>query len=100
MKDWYFKRQLKSSNVCVGLYKTRISDFVFRRRRCRFPNSLLNSKKPRHTDVALILFLLRTLTDAIDDLDLRVKDFLSSGGTATQEWKDENYKSLKQVLKL
>ena len=39
MKDWYFRRHLKSSNVCVGLYTTRISDFVFRR--CRFPNSLL-----------------------------------------------------------
>ena len=31
MKDWYFRRQLKSSNVCV--------DFVFHRRRCQFPNS-------------------------------------------------------------
>ena len=40
MKDWYFKRQLQSSNVCVGLYTTPISDFVFGRRRCRFPNSL------------------------------------------------------------
>ena len=41
MKDWYIERQLKSSNVCVGLYETRISDFVFHRRRCRFPNSLI-----------------------------------------------------------
>ena len=41
MKDWYFRRQLKSSNVCVGLYTTRISDFVFHRRRCQFPNSLI-----------------------------------------------------------
>ncbi len=41
MKDWYFRRQLKSSNVCVGLYTTRISDFVIYRRRCRFPKSLL-----------------------------------------------------------
>ncbi len=27
MKDWYFRRQLKSSNVCIDLYTTRISDF-------------------------------------------------------------------------
>ena len=39
MKDCYFKRQLKSSNVCAGLYSARISDFVFRR--CQFPNSLV-----------------------------------------------------------
>ncbi len=46
MKDWYFKRQLKStSNVCVGLYTTRISDYVDNRRCCRFPNSLLLSTK-------------------------------------------------------
>ncbi len=38
MKDWYFRRQLKCSNVCVGLYTTRISNFVFRRRRSWFPN--------------------------------------------------------------
>ena len=44
MKDWYFKRQLKSCNECVGLYTTRISDFVFRRRRCRFPNSLFRRR--------------------------------------------------------
>ncbi len=44
MKDWYFRRQLKSSNVCVGLYTTRISDFVFHRRRCRFPNSLMEQR--------------------------------------------------------
>ncbi len=43
MKDWHFKRRLKSSNVCVDLYTTRISDFVFHRRRCQFPNSLLLS---------------------------------------------------------
>ncbi len=43
MKDWYFKRQLKSSNVCADLYTTQISDFVFRRRRCRFPNSLIEN---------------------------------------------------------
>ena len=39
-----------------------------------------------------------TLSDAIDDLDLKVKEFLSNGETATQQWKDENYKSLKQVI--
>jgi hypothetical protein len=39
------------------------------------------------------------LSDAIDDLDLKGKDFFSSGATATQEWKEENYKNLKQVLK-
>ncbi len=44
MKDWYFRRQLKSSNACVGLHTTRISDFVFRRRCCRFPNSLLHGE--------------------------------------------------------
>ena len=44
MKDWYFKRQLQSSDVCADLYSTRISDFVFHRRRCRFPNSLLSSQ--------------------------------------------------------
>ncbi|CAB3996703.1 inhibitor of growth 3-like, partial [Paramuricea clavata] len=34
--------------------------------------------------------------NAIDDLDLKGKDFFSSGATATQEWKEENYKNLKQ----
>ena len=37
------------------------------------------------------------LIDAIDDLDLKVKEFLSNGATATEEWKEENYKNLKQV---
>ena len=50
MKDWYFKRQLKSCNECVDLYTTRISDFVFRRRRCRFPNSLIYNHEPRASD--------------------------------------------------
>ncbi|XP_028398090.1 inhibitor of growth protein 4-like [Dendronephthya gigantea] len=34
--------------------------------------------------------------NAIDDLDSRVKEFLSNGATATEEWKEENYKNLKQ----
>ena len=35
-------------------------------------------------------------TDAIDDLDSRVTEFLSNGATATEEWKEENYRNLKQ----
>ncbi len=48
MKDWYFKRRLKSSNLCVGLYTTWVSDFVFHRRLCRFPNSLNSLILHRH----------------------------------------------------
>ena len=62
MKDWYFRRQLKSSNVCVGLYTTRISDFVFHRRRCRFPNSLMLPSQRRH---ALAVYKHNTYHDYI-----------------------------------
>lgn len=34
--------------------------------------------------------------NAIDTLDMKVKEFLSNGSTATNEWKEENYKNLKE----
>lgn len=35
--------------------------------------------------------------DGIDDLEMKVREFLSNAATATQEWRDEYYKILKQV---
>ena len=57
------------------------------------------SCKLQHSLVFDAFFLLHTLSDAIDDLDSRVKEFYSNGETATQQWKEENYKNLKQVFK-
>jgi hypothetical protein len=36
-------------------------------------------------------------TDSIDDLDIRVKQFFMNCRKAKQEWKDQQYKQIKDV---